>query len=217
MNRVRANDPNPRRPGARPAVLVLLAATALGCASTTRFVSTWQEPTAQAGALAGKKVAVFTISDNQAMRRVTESVMAREITERGAQGVAGNTLMSAEETRDQAAAAAKLRQGGFGAVVTMRGVGTRERTNYNPGTLWIDPGYQSWGGYWTASWAHVYTPGYMAMEMTVMIETLIYDLETGQLLWAGRSDTTDPSSVEQMIEQLASELDGELAKSGLLR
>lgn len=216
MNRVRTNDPNARRPWARPAAIVLLAATTVGCAST-RFVSTWTEPTAPAGALAGKKVAVFTISENEAMRRVTESVMAREITERGAQGVAGNTLMSAEETRDQAAAAAKLREGGFGAVVTMRGVGTREQTNYNPGTLWIDPGYQSWGGYWTSSWAHVYTPGYMAMEMTVMIETLIYDLESGKLLWAGRSDTTDPSSVEQMIEQLAAELDGELAKTGLLR
>lgn len=199
-------------------VVGLVVVAALGCGSTTHFVSTWKEPSAGPAELAGQKVAVFAISPQESLRRAAEGAMAREISTRGAEGVAGYTVMTTEEARDLETAARKLEEDGFDAVVTLQAVGQRDETYYQPGTMWMSPGYYgTWGGYWGTGWSTVYDPGYLVNETIVTVETMIYDLPSGELIWAGRSETTDPSKVDAFVEDLASALDDELVKTGLLR
>ena len=203
-----------------PALLAvaLVAVVAVGCASSTKFTSTWKEPGAGPIDVTGQKVAVFVISPHDSVRRSGETLMAKEITERGAQGVAGYTLMSPEEVKDVEIAKAKLEEGNFDAVLTIHAVDSKQETTWTPGTSYAAwPGYYgSWGGYWGYGWGMAYDPGYMRTDTIVSVETMIYDVESGEPIWAGRSETTNPDELSKAISDLADELGDELVKSGLL-
>jgi len=49
----------------------------------------------------------------------------------------------------------------------------------------------------------------------VFVETLIYDLRSNKLVWAGQSKTMNPSDVEGFVAELAKAVRGELQKAGL--
>lgn len=211
--------PGSDRPsGFNNALLTGLFVVFLAGCSSTKYVATWKEPGVGPTTLSGKKIAVFVISPQEALRRASETAMARQITSRNAEGVAGYTLMSADEARSQEVAAAKLRDLGFDAILSLHAVDKSQETTYTPGTTWVTPGYYgSWGSYWGHGWGMAYEPGYLRTTTIVTVETLIHDVATGKLIWAGRSETANPSKIEDSIKELASELEKELVRSGLLQ
>ena len=73
--------------------LITIVGLLAGYAST-RFVSTWKEPTAGAGSLDGQKIATFVASPESATRRPAEDLLAAEISARGAEGVQLTTELS---------------------------------------------------------------------------------------------------------------------------
>lgn len=197
--------------------LALLAALLAGC-STTRFVSTWKEPSAGAGSLVGQKVATFVLSPRTPVRRPAEELLAREISARGATGVAGYTLLPGEQARDQEKAKRVLQDNDFGYALVLRAVDKEHEERYVPGETWHSPVvYRSWGGYWRYGWTAVHEPGYMTTDTVYTVETLLYSLEDEELIWAGRSETTNPGDLETFISDYAAAVDDELRKSGLLR
>lgn len=196
------------------AIIVL----ALGACSSTRFVSTWKEPTAGPTALDGQRIAAFVVSENAGTRRTAEDVLARELTARGALGVAGYTLLPGEQAKDREAAKVKLQQEGIVAVVVMRAVGKEQEVSSTPSTYWYRaPSYRRWGGYWGHGWGGVYSPGEVRTDTYVFVEILAYDLSSEKLIWAGRSKTTNPDDVAAFVTELATAVDDEMRKSGLLR
>ncbi len=198
-------------------ILVLLFATvALGACSSTRFVSTWKDPEVVFGALDGQKIAAFFISDNESTRRSTEDALARELTARGARGLAGHSLMSTEEAKDRATAERKLEEAGIQAVITMRVVSEDERLTQTPGTWHQVPTYRRWGGYWHLGWRTVYEPGYVRHDTVARVEFLIYAMDTKELIWASLSDTTNPSDIDSFVHELARAVDGAIKKSKML-
>ena len=78
---------------------LVVAVGAFGCA-TTRFKSTWRDPAAQPITLRGQKVAAFMLSQNESMRRSGEDILARELTARGVQGIAGYQLTGGQPIQD---------------------------------------------------------------------------------------------------------------------
>lgn len=109
----------------RFAIYSLLAVCALVCpaCATTTFQSTWKSPEAKPLQLKGRKVVAVFVSRDPLLRRRAEDAMAREITARGAMGVAAYTFLSDSEVRDQEAAQAKAATLGFAAAAAMRVVG----------------------------------------------------------------------------------------------
>jgi hypothetical protein len=198
------------------ATVVLALVGMLACTSTT-FDSTWRNPEARTLQLAGKKVAAIFVNKNMAMRRTAEDALAREITAHGAQGVPGYTIFGDEEIRDQAKVKAKLDSLGYSGVVVMRVAGKETQVNYQPATYYGSPYYRTWGGYWGYGWGAAYSPGYMTEEKIVKIETLVYSLDQGSLVWAGVSRTTDPTHVDSFITEVAKECGNQMEKDGLLK
>jgi hypothetical protein len=193
----------------------LLALGFLAC-STTTFDSTWRNPEARTLQLTGKKVAAIFVNKNTAMRHAAEDALAREITAHGAQGVPGYSVLADDEIRDQPKVKAKLEGLGFAGVVVMRVAGKETQVNYTPATYYGSPYYRTWGGYWGYGWGAAYDPGYMSVEKIVKIETLVYSLDQGLLVWAGVSRTTDPTQVDSFITEVAREAGNQMDKDGLL-
>ena len=198
-------------------LVLYLVALVSGACATTQFVSVWQDPDVAFGALNGEKIAAFLISEDEGYRRSVEDALAGELTARGADGIAGYTLLSGESAQDQATAERTLGEADVDAVITMRVVSEDVVTSTTPATWRTIPTYRRWGGYWVRSWETVYEPGQISQNTVVMVETLIYNLESRELIWAGISKTTNPGEVDSFIRKLASAVDDAIVESGGLR
>jgi hypothetical protein len=167
----------------------------------------------------GKKVAALIVSKEEGIRYGAEDALAREITARGAVGVATHTVVPNEVIQDKDKAKEFLEKAGVVGVVAMRVVGKDKEINSGPGTYWGAPYYASfWGpGYWGWGWGGVYRPGYLRTDTIVTVETLVYSLPQDKLVWAGQSETTNPSRVGPFIQELTAKAAAELKKQGLIR
>jgi len=187
----------------------------------------------------GEKVAAVVMMQNETIRKNAEDVLAREITHYGAKGVAMYTLMADPAIGNEAAAKAAIEKAGVKGVVVMRPMGRKKTTETH--TSYSDPYYGGyWGGYygygWGSAWAYpgssrgalvagppvVYgsSPGatetYTTTTEVVEVEVLVYSLKQNMLVWAGTSQSTEPSKVDEFVIQLTAATVKELGGQGLL-
>jgi hypothetical protein len=200
--------------------LALLGAVTLGATAcaTTSFNSTWMEPSAQPLDLS-KKVATVMMTSRESLRRSAEVAMANEIRRRGGQAVESYTILPADAAADTARARQVLTQQGVDAVLVMRVVGKDQQISYTPGTTMYvgGPYYGSTWGYWGHGWGAAYSPGYLQTDVIVSVESLVYSVSQGRLLWAAQSETTNPEDVESFVGELVSAVGADLRQKGLIK
>ncbi len=185
---------------------VLLALALASCATTT-FESTWRSPDSRPISLAGKKILTLFPEESEGTRRAAEDALAREVSARGAQGVPGYSVLSGDELKDKTAAKAELEREGIAGIVVMKKVGEKQELGYVPGAE-----RHFWGGAWGAGWS----TGYVTTDTVVRVETRVFSLERDELLWAGISETLNPSKLEPFIEELAQAVADQMREEGLL-
>jgi hypothetical protein len=199
--------------------LVGAAVGLLACASTT-FNSTWKAPEAGPLNFQGQKVAAVVMSPHESTRLGAEGELARELTRRGVEGIPAYNLIPPNETRDKEKAKALFTAAGIAGVVVMRALGTEKEITSSPGGYyWNAPYYGSfWGtGFYGYGWGAVYDPGYLRTDTIVNVETLVYDLKADKLVWAGKSQSTNPDRVDTLIKELVAGAAAEMKKQGLIR
>jgi hypothetical protein len=200
----------------RPALLVVALLGLTGCA-TTAFNSTWRAPDAQPVRLDGKKVAAVFMSRNPTRRHLAEDALAAEITQRGGIGIPSYTLLGDDNPVDPDSVRRRLADSGIDGVITMRVVGREQQSTYVHPPHWApDPYYGTWSGYWGHGWREVYEPGYLQTDTLVSVETLVYSFVQDKLLWAGMSETINPTRADELARELAGKVAKELQKEGLL-
>ena len=195
-------------------VAALVATAAITAAS--KFTSVWKAPAAGEVSFAGKKVAALVISQDDSLRVAGEEALARELTNRGLQGVATYRIAPREELAVAEQARIWFERSGVEGVVALRPVSAEKRATYTADT-WANPYYGSLWSYYGYGWGNVYVVGSARQETVVVVETTIYSVPRNTLLWAGVSETKNPKSLAKSIEDLAGETVKELQKVGLAR
>jgi hypothetical protein len=206
------------RPLLKPFTMVA-ATMALGVvlsAASVKFTSTWKSPDAGMVNFAGKKVAALVISQDESLRISGEEALVRELTARGMQGVATYRIAPKEELRNPERAMVWYQKANVEGVVAVRPVSADKRQTYTPGT-WINPYYSTLTGYYGYGWGSVYIPGTVQDETFVVVENTIYSVPRNALLWAAVSETRNPKTLQQFIQDLVKESVKELQKQGLAR
>ena len=197
--------------------LGLLSLGLAACGGATRFSSTWVDPAVGPTDWDGQKVVAFVLSARDSIRLGAEESLARELTSRGAQGVAGHTLVPKDVTEDQDKVRELLSSAGVVGAVVMRVVSQNQQISSSPGTVWYTGYYYpSFYGYWGYGWNAMYQPGQIRSDTIVSIETLLYSVVEDKLLWAGLSKTTNPENIPKFINQLVSAAGKEIKKTGLV-
>jgi hypothetical protein len=193
----------------RPIALFLTVLLA-SCASTS-FHSTWKDPDAGVLDYSGKKIAAIFVSEDESIRRAAEDTLAGELSARGAEGLAAYRLVSFSELSDKAAVHAKLTQAGCSGVVVMRVSGKEQQISSYP-TTYAGSRYSSFSGWgWHGGYGNE-----VRSDTIVSVETLVYSLERDKLLWAGTSETFNPSKLEEFVVDLANAVAKEMESEGLL-
>jgi hypothetical protein len=194
-----------------------LIAIVAGGASSTRFTMTWRNPEVKPVALESQKVVALVMSSNETTRRNAEDALAAQITAKGGQGVPAWTILPAADTRDEERARTAFTAAGAAAVVTMEVVSQNQGTggsNVRVGMRWSNHG-SFWPHYrhsWGVAWS-----GDPPARTNVYVETHVHSLDPDELIWAGRSRTTNVESTPALFEQVASEAALEAQRSGLLK
>jgi len=202
-------------------VPLVTAVLALSACASGGFVSSWKAPDAAPLELRGSKVAAIVMMNNEASRRAAEDALAREISARGAQGVAMYTILPGAKPDDEEAARYALEKAGVAGAVVMRPVGVEKEVS-SSSVMYTDPMHRGyWGGYyghgWSSAWGPMTTGGELRTDTIVVVETLVYSLKQNKLVWGGQSRTTNPKNVDELVHKLAAAAAKELEKQGLIR
>jgi hypothetical protein len=199
------------------ALLIAIGTWSAAACATTTFQSTWKAPDAQPVVLSGQKVVAFVLTRNAASRRAAEDALAREITAGGAQGVPSYTLIADAGATDEAKAKAQVEGAGATGVVVMRPVDTSKEVVAT--STYAGPAYGPyWGGYYGYGWGGAWGGGVDIRTNTIVtVETLVYSMPQNKLIWAGQSNTTNPSKVDAFVRELATAARREMVKAGLLK
>ena len=197
--------------------LVFAALVTSSCASQNKVVTEWKDPAYAASG--GQKVVVMAVAENEISGRIWETEMAKQLTARGFNVIAGSSIMGSTGTRpDSAAVAAKIADSGANLVMVTRTLAVDKETTYVPGATVVAPGAY-WNGYY-GLYTHAYTaleaPGYVEQNTVVRLETSIFDVASGKLVWGGLSESFNPSSTESLAASMMEKIVHRLESSGLI-
>jgi protein-S-isoprenylcysteine O-methyltransferase Ste14 len=181
----------------------------LACAGT-RIETQWKDPAATSEALAFRKVVALAQVEDETTRRAAEDELARVLAAgpkaqaRGMQALPAYPLIETAELGDVAAMRAQVEGAGFDGAVVMRLVSDEERVTYVPGR------YETMWGRVVSS-----DPGYTTVDRIVRVETRLYSIAQGKLLWSGVSRSFNPRDLADLVDEVAHAVGAELEAQGL--
>jgi hypothetical protein len=98
------------------------------------------------------------------------------------------------------------------AVIITHVVGKEVKEVYTP----PDRSYGGYYGYYDQAYIYAHSPGYSSTKTFYHLATNLYDVKTEKLIWSGKSETLNPVSTKQMIDDVIKVVIKDLQKNGLL-
>jgi hypothetical protein len=172
-----------------------------GCAGT-KIVTSWKDPEAKP-LQKGQKVVAMVVSGSPTIRRTAEDELVRHLQD----GTQAYRLFNDNEIKDRDLVKQRLTEQGFYAVVVMKVEGVSKETEARlPGK---DPVWSAYGGMWGDTT--------VVSESTIVeVDTKIYMVEDGKLIWVGTTESIDPKKIEQLVADVAKAAAERLKSDGLL-
>lgn len=189
-----------------PALALCLA----GACHSTQVAATWSEPTARPLSF-HRSVTVFA-SKSETYRRTMEDKMAAQFPN----AVPSYRVLGSTDVNDANAVRKVLADSGFDGAIMMHVAQVENEVNYTPSAYYYGAPYASFAGYWGSAWGYPYDPGYYTTDVVVSVETEIYSLKNDKLIWAARTETTNPDSAEKLGSSVIKHVKHQLKKDGLL-
>ena len=191
--------------------LVLTSALACATHSGTQLTDSWREPSTTQ--LAFNRTLVVFMSPNASARQTVEDRLASRIPN----AVPAYRAIPDLNQGDPAAARRQLQGQGFDGIVAMRVVAVQQGAGeYVPGNNWYATP-RDFDAFWGPSWVVVEDPGYRVEHRDVTVETRIFSLADNKLVWAARTKTDNPKSVDHLVESTADAIAAQLREQGLIR
>ena len=195
--------------------MLMVSSGAAGLAQSYAFRSSWKAQDIQKLDMAGKRVVAVVISSDESLRMSAEEALARELNSRGFVGVAGYRSIPAELLQDGDKALAWFEKTGVSGVVVLRLLGV-DKERVSSSVVWTSVSYQSFNNYYATAWQTV-TPIGRGREITnIAVETLLFDVAKGGLVWGGVTETSDVKNVQAYVAGLAGAVSQELQRVGLV-
>lgn len=194
-------------------VVLVLAMLVTACSSTT-VTEQWSDPEQKA---AFNNLLVLSMNFNDTQRRVFEAGFIEELDKRGVESTPSYELLPGKTDLSTEAIKSAIAGTEIDAVLVMRQVRIKKEDRYIPPRYDYvgDPFYGSFYGYY-GRFAPMYTPGYIAEDTIVHLETNLYRVDGEKLVWSGKTETFNPKDTNALISELAKTILGELSKDKLI-
>lgn len=201
----RPNSPM-QKPLALRKLLALLSALTVGACTSTGVAESWVDPgTRQLPRF--QKVFVAYLGTDAAAQRLAEDSIAAHLSAPAV--LKCYELFPDAQGLDPVKVKDDLRAQGCDGAVMMR----IARVEQELSATGPHPGYYgSFGGYWGHGYA---APLEVRTDEIVHMETNVYSLAEDKLLYSARSETFNPSSTEDLVDEIAEAIAADLQKRGL--
>ena len=181
---------------------IFFMGTILSC-NSTQVISSYKDEKAIAKDY--KKILVLGIFQpkERALRQETEIQLVSRLKTQGYNAVSAMEDFGpkAFEKVSEDQLAEKLKTTGYDAVITTALLDKSKEKNYQPGTSRLQPVgiyYNRFGRYYSTIYDRVYSPGYYTTSTDYFLETNLYDIKSGDLIYSVQTKTYDPSSATSL-------------------
>lgn len=202
-----------RRPTRTLAGAVALALSA-GCASSS--YTNWRNP--DAGQVTFEKVGVIALAQDPQVRRTTENMFMRSATG-GTRVVPSYTFTTADDMKSKEAVIAKVKEAGVDGVVVFRVIAVDEHTSETVGVTGYatTPYYGGFGAYYGYYGVATFGTVYTSKQQIVQIETTVYSVADGKLVWVSQAKLDTPESTFDVLEGIVGNAANAMKKEKLIR
>lgn len=195
------------------ALLLVIGLSALAtCSSGTQLAGTWREP--QMTGVPFQKVIVLVLAKDTIMRRIAEDEFVARASG-STQAVQSYSLIPEDELGDQEKVKARLAAANIDGAAVMRLVGSDSQVTYNPGS-YVTAYYTFWG-YYGYAYPMVFDTGYVTADRVVRVETNVYSVTGDKLIWSGLSESMNPDSAQQIVDDVVRVVVSNLKSNGIVR
>ena len=188
-------------------LLTALAALLAGCASTS-ITDSWYDPAYQGGPF--RRVLVLAVANNVVARRTFEDIFVAKLKAAGVDAIPGYLAMPQNALADESVMRAAVEASGADGFLMVHLLRvqreTRVTTNYAPAPF---VGYYGFYSAWVA-YPDVYQYDIATAEVN------LFQVKGNQLVWAGTTETFNPTNVSKESAGFADVIIRELSRRGLL-
>jgi hypothetical protein len=167
-----------------------------------------------------KKLLVMGLVNNVNLRNDVENEVVHAARKAELLSVNGMSLFPPELGKpfeDTERVKSRLREGGFDGIITVTLIDIQSE-RYIPPNSQYRPlvYYDRFRNYYYQTYELVYKQGYYAGSTRYFIETNLYELAQGKLVWSGRSASFEPLELENNLPKYASTLFDEFKREGII-
>lgn len=220
----------------RLAGIVGLSSLALllsSCAAATQLESTWSAPGIQPQPFS--KVAIIATMRDSTESTGFENAAVARFQRAGVDAVPGFSILNGETKLDRAEMERRVEASGADAVLFFKVIAVDQENRYiEPTPYLVDGGLypewwddRYWGyynpypfsywGFWYPAVQVVGSPAYWGTYSTYQVESALYRVSDGKLVWDATSQTFDPSSQVDLGRSVAQPVIESLQDRGLIR
>ncbi len=180
----------------------IISSFVLASCAPTKLTGVWKDKAYTGGSL--KSVMVVGVVKNPRNRRLFEQFFAEQFKNNGveASSSSDDILLGKELNKDTIKSLAEKL--GADAVLVTHLKAVEEKEEYIPPvyTNIPDPHNQNLGRAYPRVYGYVHEPGYYVTHKLVRLENNLYETKTEKLIWSSSSETINPASANETIEEL---------------
>jgi hypothetical protein len=193
--------------------------TILSC-NSTQIISSYKNE--KVAAKDYKKILVLGIfqQKERALRQEAETQLVTRLKDEGYNAIAAMDDFGpkAFEKVAEDQLTGKLKTSGYDAVITTALLDKSKEENYQPGTSRLQPVgvyYNRFGRYYSTVYDRVYTPGYYTTSTDYFLESNLYDIKSGNLIYSIQTKSYDPSSASSLASDNSKKVVQDLKDKGV--
>ncbi len=204
-------------------IAILLLVVVLSACSNTKFTKQWIDKDFDGQPY--DDILVLVVDEKMGYRQDAEDYIVQKLNEVGNNAMQSYDILPKTETIDENMVGKAIDGLQLDAVIVMYATGITEEEYYVPtrrfgvyaGYGYDHAHYGSFYDYYPHAFNYVYVPGYDNRHYVVTLETSLFDLNTGKMLWSAQSNTFAPESVDDVIQGITELSINELKSKKLLR
>ena len=204
-------------------IAILLLVVVLSACSNTKFTKQWIDKDFDGQPY--DDILVLVVDEKMGYRQDAENYIVQKLNEVGNNAMQSYDILRKTETIDENMIGKAIDGLQLDAVIVMYATGITEEEYYVPtrrfgvysGYGYDHAHYDSFYDYYPHAFNYVYVPGYDNRHYVVTLETSLFDLNTGKMLWSAQSNTFAPESVDDVIHGITELSINELKTKKLLR
>lgn len=197
-------------------VALVMGVLLISCGTTSGLKGIWVDENYVGGEL--DDFLVIGVSDSTEIRRAFEEALVQELGMQGIRATPSISIMPTDELISEETINTAIEGKKIDAVIITRLVSRDTAFVETPGTEidTMDPYQERFYMYYDRSHKETREPGYFMGDVTVTLETNVWEIDGGGLIWSGLSKSFNPRNASEVIWSVSREIVKKLEDQGLI-